>query len=656
MQIEHSRSHFQQLNAEPRSASSPFSAFPGGPPPSYRSSSTNADDNITFSSTRSSTVTATIKPIKRRNSWTNLIENNENTCKNDLSYHTEPLRTANPKTANSDNTVMPACCTWTTNIYDNYQSLEKYNLNGRYAKHFIPFYVLNSVGDPIAISKLELTNCGSLCKLNSAEEFSASCLKRDRMSGLRQWFQEPKNKSYAFILLFLIIICCILTAISYFHEDLTQEPRKFSWMPPLIFRNQQGNSTTVRMYQNDHQVRFEILGNLPIKNNYVAIYDFRERRIAIIDLTLKDNGKNLICFVTNMNISTMPDKYSLEIGAQNAFKRKEQIHGWEETWNFLPGSFFGNSSILFNPPISECDSARWIFLNYTESDQRGQKCSDCYDFCLPELGIERDYLRAEIFLNIIRRICFYLFVPEWRFFAAAYSGKQNQHDFKQFYYQGLNRINSGNGSRNIINNNGNRFNEIQNVIDGIVQPITDQYRNFESKWISLQKIPQQISNPVSQAMSQMIKTESNVESSPSVIQSISGNGNYQQQNTEHAYTGNMPSSIYSGNVRHQNNASESINNVEQFTLPTKYNRQPNSFNTQLSTGQMFNDRPNTMSVDNRDDQQKSIYDHSIRNTSLYGEIIPKQSNYYTQQPGIDIYIQQPAANPNQNDQDNGPRN
>ncbi|MCP9264617.1 BMA-PQN-73 [Dirofilaria immitis] len=540
MQIEHSRSHFQQLNAEPRSASSPFSAFPGGPPPSYRSSSTNADDNITFSSTRSSTVTATIKPIKRRNSWTNLIENNENTCKNDLSYHTEPLRTANPKTANSDNTVMPACCTWTTNIYDNYQSLEKYNLNGRYAKHFIPFYVLNSVGDPIAISKLELT----------------------------------------------------------------QEPRKFSWMPPLIFRNQQGNSTTVRMYQNDHQ-----------------------RRIAIIDLTLKDNGKNLICFVTNMNISTMPDKYSLEIGAQNAFKRKEQIHGWEETWNFLPG----------------------------------QKCSDCYDFCLPEL--------------------------------AAYSGKQNQHDFKQFYYQGLNRINSGNGSRNIINNNGNRFNEIQNVIDGIVQPITDQYRNFESKWISLQKIPQQISNPVSQAMSQMIKTESNVESSPSVIQSISGNGNYQQQNTEHAYTGNMPSSIYSnfnldnnkrfnndqvvngfenensgfsngndrlkplismlppsGNVRHQNNASESINNVEQFTLPTKYNRQPNSFNTQLSTGQMFNDRPNTMSVDNRDDQQKSIYDHSIRNTSLYGEIIPKQSNYYTQQPGIDIYIQQPAANPNQNDQ------
>lgn len=28
------------------------------------------------------------------------------------------------------------------------------------------------------------------------------------------------------------------------------------------------------MYQNGDQVRFEILGNLPIKNNYIAIYDF----------------------------------------------------------------------------------------------------------------------------------------------------------------------------------------------------------------------------------------------------------------------------------------------------------------------------------------------------------------------------------------------
>lgn len=66
----------------------------------------------------------------------------------------------------------------------------------------------------------------------------------------------------------------------------------------------------------------------------------------------------------------------------------------------------------------------------------GKKCSDCYDFCLPELGIERDHLRAETLLNIIRRDCFYLFIPEWRSFAAAYSDKQNDYDFQQLYYQG----------------------------------------------------------------------------------------------------------------------------------------------------------------------------------------------------------------------------
>ncbi|VDP12379.1 unnamed protein product [Onchocerca flexuosa] len=158
MQIGRSRSYFQQLDAEPRSAGNPSAIFPGGPPPSYRSS-TNADDSITFSSTESSTVAATAKSTKRRNSWTNLIENNENLCKNDISYHTEPLCISTATTTtNNANIMMSACYTWTEGIYQtSYQSLEKYNLNGRFAKHFTPFYVLNSAGDPIAISKLELT-------------------------------------------------------------------------------------------------------------------------------------------------------------------------------------------------------------------------------------------------------------------------------------------------------------------------------------------------------------------------------------------------------------------------------------------------------------------------------------------------------------------
>ncbi|KAL3985824.1 hypothetical protein ACH3XW_40240 [Acanthocheilonema viteae] len=731
MQLGRSKTQFQQLDAEPRPVGNPSSIFPGCPPPSYRSS-TNADDSATFSSTESSGVAAPTYSIKRRNSWINLIESNENLCKKDLLHYTEPPYTTTTTTGNV-NIPMPACCTWTGNIYgNNYQFPQKYNLNGRYAKYFTPFYVLNSTGDPIAISKLELTNCGSLCKLNNAKNLSTNFSKRDRMNELREWFQEPKNKSYLFIVLFLLITCCIISAIILLNKEFTQESRKFSWIPPLVFRNQHGNSTMVKMYQNNHQVRFEILGNLPIKNNYITIYDFKMRRIAIIDSTLRDNGKNLICFVMNMNISTMPDKYSLEIGAQNAFKRTEQIHGWEEAWNFLPVSYFGNSSILFDPPIPECNAARWILLNYTKSNQRGKKCSDCYDFCLPELGIERDYLRAETFLNIIRRDCFYLFVPEWRSFAAAYSSKQNEYDFQQFYNQGRNRINSddenensrSNGGSNYGNggNYGNRFNGIQNVVDGIVQPITDQYRNFESKWISLQKIPQQISNP---GMDQISNIASNIQNSPSnAVQSISGNRNYQQQQTvKNSFTGSMLPSSYSnfnlnsstnsfnngqtrnvfengnsdflndndrtkpllpmpppsypiqlnqyspssldhknsftevlqnfgsGNVRQQNSAFGTNNNIGQFSSATKFNGQPNGYNSQLSSSQTFNGLSNTVSIDGKNNQRKNIYDQSIED----GESISKQSNYHTPQPGIDAYIQQ-AGNIKQNEQDNGSGN
>ncbi|EJD76619.1 CBR-PQN-73 protein, variant [Loa loa] len=688
MQIGRSKTHFQQLNAEPRPAGNSSFFFPGGPPPSYRSS-TNADDSATFSSTESSTVPTTTYSIKRRNSWINLIESNENLYKKDLLHYTESLCTAaaaapslstpsapptttTTSTTRCANVMMPVCCTWVGDIYENnYQFLEKYNLNGRYAKHFTPFYVLNSAGDPIAISKLKLTNSGSLCKLNGGgKKLPAGFSKPDRISGLMRWFQVPKNKFHIFIPLFLIIACCFIAAILLLSKQFAQESRNFSWIPPFIFRNQQGNSTVVKMYQNGHQVRFEILGNLPIKNNYIAVYDFASRRIAIIDSTLRDNGKNLVCFVMNMNISTMPDKYSLEIGAQNALKRKEQIHGWEEAWNFLPGSYFGNLSTLFDPLIPECDTARWILLNYTRFDQRGKKCSDCYDFCLPELGIEMDHLRAEAFLNIIRRNCFYLFVPEWRSFAAAYSGKQNEYDLEQLYYGGRSHVNNGNDNRSTNSsagdNYGNRLNGIQSVIDEIVQPITDQSRNFESKWISLQEIPR---NNYSGSMSSSTYGNFNLNSNSNEFET--GNGAFSNNNDRMKPLLPMPPPSYpiqvkqkssldlgnlftevlqpyqnlgGANARLQNGVFGSNN--EQFASPTKYSEQPNSYNVQLPSGQAFNGLSNTVvSIDGKNNQPKSIYDQSI----MDGESNSKQSNYYTSQSGINVYMQQ-AANPKQNDQ------
>ncbi|VDK70704.1 unnamed protein product [Litomosoides sigmodontis] len=693
------KTHFQQLDAEPRPVGNPSAIFPGGPPPSYRSS-TNADDSVTFSSTESSSVAVPISTIKRRNSWANLIESNENLCKKHLLHNTQPPYTTTTAAANRVNSATPACFTATGSIYENScKYLEKYNLAGRYAKHFTPFYVLNSAGDPIAISKLQLTNCdGSLRKLNGAKKASTGYLKRNRMSELRQLFREARNKSYAFILLLSIITCCIIATILLLNSEFTklpsctdcfckafatsecirltlagklmmkseteanqnatlttrtaenQEARKFSWIPPVVFRNEKGNSTLVRMYQNGHQVRFEILGNLPIKNNYIAVYDFTVRT--------------------------------------------EQIHGWEEAWNFLPGSYFGNTSTLFHPSIPECDGARWILLNYTASDQRGSvcklsdsdlgmKCSDCYDFCLPELGVERDHLRGETLLNIIRRSCFYLFVPEWRSFAAAYSGRQNEYDFQQFHYRSRNRINSDNGNRNSgsgssSNNDGNyenRLNGIQNIVDGIIRPITDRYRNFESKWISLQEIPQKISSSVVSQVNNTASVQNMQNSPPNVVQSFPGIRNYQQQSIiENSFTGmpppnypiqakqHSPSSLDhktsfpdvlqpyqnfgSGNMRQQNNAFGNSNSVAQFAVATKFSEQPTGYNSQLPIS-----LSNAVSIDGKDNQPKNVYDQSIVDAAS----ISRQPNYYTSQPGIDVVYMQQVGKDKQNDQDNSPR-
>ncbi|VDM98868.1 unnamed protein product [Thelazia callipaeda] len=510
----------------------------GCPPPSYRSS-TNADDSGTFISNESSSFPATVGPcIKRRYSWANLIEKHADLNRSDFPHYSDsscsvPLTRTSAGIEDSmpysrHVSQVPNSCAKNNNY------LERYNLSGRYAKHFTPFYQLNAAGDPIAISKLDSSNSqksAMYCRTTKR------CIKQ-----VRQWLKEPKNNFSAFLILLLTLAFCLTVAILLFGLPLTEESLKFSWLPPVAFRLQQKYPTDVIMYEDGHQVRFKIRGNLPLKNDYLLLYDFKkqknsdaeedaqismnkflnsltrnrgqicvqklcnnfllripvhvtivvkdkiQRKIAIIDSSLKNSGKNLICFVMNMNISSMPDRAALELGAQNAFKRKEQTQGWEEVWHFVPVSYFDDVSTIFDPSIADCEGSRWILLNYTEVNQREQKCSECYDFCLPELGLERDRLRAESFLNIVRRDCFYIFVPEWRSFAAAYAKRQHQLDFERFGHDGKNRL-----SLNVNDNaNENRFGRNHfNVISEIAEPITDQRQRqiFESKWISLQELP-----------------------------------------------------------------------------------------------------------------------------------------------------------------------
>lgn len=49
---------------------------------------------------------------------------------------------------------------------------------------------------------------------------------------------------------------------------------------------------------------------MPFKSNYVSVIDFRTNRVAIVDSALKQGGKNMICFVMDLdraNIRSIED-------------------------------------------------------------------------------------------------------------------------------------------------------------------------------------------------------------------------------------------------------------------------------------------------------------------------------------------------------------
>ncbi|KAH7694161.1 CBR-PQN-73 protein, partial [Aphelenchoides avenae] len=138
---------------------------------------------------------------------------------------------------------------------------------------------------------------------------------------------------------------------------------------------------------------------------------------------------------------------------------------------------------------------------------------DCFDFCIPEYGIEHDYIRDESYLNIVRRDCFYLFVPEWRNFAG-YTNQQNQQDFENYYRGATGGASMGGGVAAIGNTLGNVAGQIGSTLGNVAEnvrnnPTVQQLgQQVESKWIALQQVPQQIAN-FSQATLSNLRTNLN---------------------------------------------------------------------------------------------------------------------------------------------------
>ncbi|WKY11358.1 hypothetical protein Q1695_003151 [Nippostrongylus brasiliensis] len=432
-----------------------------GPPPAYRSASGTVTETDTWSEYSGSSGLG-----KRRASWVNLVESDENLNKHKVNCYPK-VKQPNAQHISSRAPSQLAF------VSDNYQ-----------------FHLMNSscqalpVKAPVPAGTLPPSSAmqsrapSVVMPPSAALQPKAQPLpekKRNRLQEMKKVCLRPCCIIIV-VLLHLAVISGVIAAIVLSQVLKAPKETHISWLAPEMYRNGQNQPVSIDMKADDEQVRFQMQGALPFKGNYISYYDFKTNRVAVIDETLKSNSKT--CFVMPLDRSNLRDAETMRKAAGAASHKLSQTQGWDESWQYLPSPMTANGQQMFNPPIPECEGARWIQIDYSGTNQKNRKCSDCYDFCLPDYGIEKDTVRGSEHLNIVKRVCFYLFVPEWRTYAQANTIEQNQRDFET-YYRNRNHLNTAYGS----NNGGS-----------------------DSKWITLQQLPQAIQNVTGNLAGQMGNT------------------------------------------------------------------------------------------------------------------------------------------------------
>jgi hypothetical protein len=301
--------------------------------------------------------------------------------------------------------------------------------------------------------------------------------KRDRMDEIRKFCSKPSTKLCCFIFV-IILIGLIVAAVVLSQIFALPRHLQFSWMAPDSQRQGNQNPNQLQMDVAGEQVRMELHGTMPFKSNYVSVLDFRSNRVAIVDSALKVGGRNMICFIMDLDRSGIRSIEDFQRAAGNSEKKRVLNSGWDESWNYIPQVMDSNqASQLFKPDVAECRGARWVQLNLINTYQKNNKCTECFDFCLPEYGIQNDNIRGESYLNIVRRNCFYMYVPEWR--GYAYQSPNQPPQLPPNFPAGQAPADQS-GIIGTINQIG------QNPT---VQRIGDE---IESKWINVKTLPRKL--------------------------------------------------------------------------------------------------------------------------------------------------------------------
>uniref|UniRef100_A0A158P8T6 BRICHOS domain-containing protein n=1 Tax=Angiostrongylus cantonensis TaxID=6313 RepID=A0A158P8T6_ANGCA len=317
--------NFQSFDQEPRRSRH-------GPPPAYRSVSGSVTETDTWSDYSASSGLG-----KRRASWTNLVESDENLNKHKLncypkvrqinSAHPLPLKLAPPAPAG---TLVPASAT-------------------------------QSRAQSVATAPVAppATSSHPFLKRNRLQEWKAACSR--------------PCCSICLLLLALAIIAGIISAIVLTQVLKPPKTAQMSWLAPEMYRNGQNAPVRIEMKTDDDRIRLQMQGAIPFKGNYISYYDFKTNRVAVIDETLKGNGKSSTCFLLPLDLSNLRDADTMRYAIGNAARRSSQTQGWAESWQYLPSPLPMGTLQMFNPPIPECEGARWIQLEYVGNNQKSRR-------------------------------------------------------------------------------------------------------------------------------------------------------------------------------------------------------------------------------------------------------------------------------------------
>ncbi|PIO66135.1 hypothetical protein TELCIR_12165 [Teladorsagia circumcincta] len=171
--------------------------------------------------------------------------------------------------------------------------------------------------------------------------------------------------------IFLVVlgtICAIIAAIILSQVLKPPKNAHFSWQAPEQYRGGQNNPVRIDMKADNDQIRLQMQGALPFKGNYITYYDFKTNRVAVIDETLKSNSK--MCFVMPLDRSNLRDADTMRRAAGRSTNKDSQTKGWDESWQYLPAPMVVNGQKIFDPPIPECEGARWVQLDYVANNQK----------------------------------------------------------------------------------------------------------------------------------------------------------------------------------------------------------------------------------------------------------------------------------------------